>query len=64
MQIKTVSESTAVKKDNISPRDIQLLQEKVHRLENDLWLAKNLIQDLFTRQKNKEHYDQKAYQQT
>ena len=36
MQIKTVSESTAEKKDNISVRDIQLLQEKVSRLENEL----------------------------
>ena len=43
MQIKTVSESTADKKDNISSRDIQLLQGKVCRLENELWLAKNLI---------------------
>ena len=34
MQIKTVSESTAEKKDNISSRDIQLLQEKISRLEN------------------------------
>ena len=37
MQIKTVSESTAEKKDNISSRDIQLLQGKVSRLENELW---------------------------
>ena len=64
MQIKTVSESTAQKKDSISSRDIQLLQEKVNRLENELWLAKSLIQDLLTQQKNKEHNDQEAYQQT
>ena len=64
MQIKTVSESTAEKKDNISSRDIQLLQGKVSRLENELWLAKNLIQDLLTRQQNKEHNDQKTYKQT
>ena len=64
MRIKTVSESTAEKKDNISSRDIQLLQGKVSRLENELWLAKNLIQDLLTRQQNKEHNDQKTYEQT
>ena len=34
MQIKTVSESTAENKDNISSRDIQLLQGKISRLEN------------------------------
>ena len=54
MRIKTVSESTAEKKDNISSRDIQILQGKVSRLENELWLVKNHIQDLLTRQKNKE----------
>ena len=32
MRIKTVSESTAEKKDNISSRDIQLLQGKVSRM--------------------------------
>ena len=64
MQIKTVSESTAEKKDNISSRDRQLLQEKVSRLENKLWLAENHIQELLTRQKIKEYNDQKAYQQT
>ena len=63
MQIKTVSESN-VEKDNISSRGIQLLHGKVSRLENELWLAKNLIQDLLTRQQNKEHNDQKAYEQT
>ena len=36
MRIKTVSESTAEKKDNISSRDIKLLQGKVSRLENEL----------------------------
>ena len=60
MQIKTVSESTAEKKDNILSRDIQLLQGKVSRLENELWLAKNLIQDLLTRQQIKEHNDKKT----
>ena len=64
MRIKTVSESTAEKKDNISSRDIQLLRGKVSRLKNELWLAKNLIQDLLTRQQNKEHNDQKTYDQT
>ena len=64
MRMKTVSESTAEKKDNISSRDIQLLQGKVSRLENELWLAKNLIQDLLTRQQNKDHNDQKTYEQT
>ena len=64
MRIKTVSESTAEKKDNISSRDIQLLQGKVSGLENELWLAKNLIQDLLTRQQNKEHNDQKTFEQT
>ena len=43
---------------------LQLLQGKVSRLENELWLEKNLIQDLLTWQKNREHTDQKAYQQT
>ena len=64
MRIKTVSESTAEKKNYISSRDIQLLQGKVSRLENELCLAKNLIQDLLTRQQNKEHSDQKTYEQT
>ena len=64
MRIKTVSESTAEKRDNISSRDIQLLQGKVSRLENELWLAKNLIQDLLTWLQNKEHNDQKTYEQT
>ena len=63
MQIKTVSESN-VEMDNISSRGIQLLLGEVSRLENELWLAKNLIQDLLTRQQNKEHIDQKAYEQT
>ena len=36
MQIKTVSESTVEKKDNISSRDIHLLLGKVSRLENEL----------------------------
>ena len=49
MQMKTVSESTAEKKDNIYSRDIQLLQEKGSQLENELWFAKNLIQDLLIR---------------
>ena len=52
MQIKTVSESTVEKKDNISSIDKQLLLGKVSRLEDKLWLAKNLIQDLLTRQQN------------
>ena len=64
MRIKTVSESTAENKDNISSRDKHLLQGKVSRLEKELWLAKNLIQDLLTRQQNKEHNDQKTYKQT
>ena len=48
----------------ISSRDIQLLQGKVSQLENELWLANNLIQDLLTPQQNKEHNDQKTYEQT
>ena len=52
MQIKTVSESTVEKKDDISSRDKQLLLGKVSRLEDELWLATNLIQDLLTWQQN------------
>ena len=64
MQIKTVSESTVEKKDNISSRNIQVLLGKVSRLENELWLVKNLVQDLLTRQQNKDHNDKKTCKPT
>ena len=64
MQIKTVSESTLEKKGNISSRDIQLLLGKVSRFENELWLAKNIIQDLLTLQQNKDHNNKKTYELT
>ena len=64
MQVKTVSESTVEKKDNISSRDIQVLLGKVSQLENELWLVKNLVQDLLTRQQNKDHNDKKTYKPT
>ena len=64
MQIKTVSESTVEKKDNISSRDIQVLLGKVSQLKNELLLVKNLVQDLLKRQQNKDHNDKKTYKPT
>ena len=56
MSIKAVSESIE-QKENGSPREIQLLQGKISRLENELNLTKNLIQSLLANQQTEDHND-------
>ena len=60
MSIKALSESIE-EKENGSPREIQLLQGKISRLENELNLTKNLIQSLLDNQQTENHNDKTTY---
>ena len=60
MSIKAVSEYIE-EKENGSPREIQLLQGKISRLENELNLTKNLIQSLLDNQQTEDHNDKTTY---
>ena len=62
MSIKAVSESIE-EKENGSPREIQLLQGKISRLENELNLTKNLIQSLLANLQTGDHNDKTTYKQ-
>ena len=58
--IKAVSESIE-ENENGSPREIQHLQGKISRLENELNLTKNLIQSLPAYQQTGDHNDKTTY---
>ena len=60
MSIKAVSESIE-EKENGSPREIQLLQGKISRPENELNLTKDLIQSLLANQQTEDHNDKTTY---
>ena len=60
MSIKAVSESIE-EKENGSPREIQLLQGKISRLEIELNLTKNRIQSLLANQQTEDHNDKTTY---
>ena len=62
MSIKAVSESIEEKR-NGSLREIQLLQGKISRLENELNLTKNLIQRVLAYQQTEDHDDKTTFKQ-